>query len=221
MFTGIIETTGKIVERTQGALVFEVPAAFMLKIGDSIAVNGTCLTAAKIEGNKITANILEETWKRANLGDLAAGDLVNLERPAQIGGRLDGHIVQGHVDGVGSIRSIAPTYASPLPRGTIPRTGIPLCGTVGTEALGHKIIIDVPAALTKYMVEKGSVAVDGISLTIIERDATSFSFEAIPHTWAVTRLHTLKAGSRVNIEVDVVAKYVEQLIQGRNNAPKF
>ena len=189
MFTGIIETTGKIVERTQGALVFEVPAAFLLKIGDSIAVNGTCLTAVKIEGNKITANILEETWKRTNLGGLTAGDLVNLERPAQIGGRLDGHIVQGHVDGVGSIR------------------------TIKEGPLGHEVVIEVPKALTKYMVEKGSVAVDGISLTIIERGDDSFSFEAIPHTWTVTRLHTLKPGSPVNIEVDVVAKYVEQLIR--------
>jgi riboflavin synthase len=208
MFTGIIESTGKIVERTTDALVFEVPANFALKIGDSIAVNGTCLTIVEVGSGKlevgtrvVKSNILEETWKRTNLGDLVAGDLVNLERPAQIGGRLDGHIVQGHVDGVGTIRSITATRVPPLPR-----------GAPGGIELGHKIIVDVPPTLTKYMVEKGSVAVDGISLTIIARDDHSFSFESIPHTWEVTRLHTLKLGSNVNIEVDVVAKYVEQLM---------
>ncbi len=238
MFTGIVETTGKIIERTRGSLTFEVPATFLLNIGDSIAVNGTCLTIVEVGGGKLPArpsdmkaassrsggevgtsvvksNILEETWKRTNLGDLKAGDLVNLERPAQIGGRFDGHIVQGHVDGVGTIRSITPTLASPLPSHRLWRDPVQRReGTTGGTELGHKIVVDVPPTLTKYMVEKGSVAVDGISLTIIDRDDHSFSFESIPHTWAVTRLHTLQIGSKVNIEVDVIAKYVEQLIKG-------
>lgn len=193
MFTGIIENTGKILERSESQLVFEVPASFELVLGASIAVNGTCLTAAKLDGQKITADILGETWKRTNLGELEAGDLVNLERPARINATLDGHIVQGHVDGVGKLVGVT------------------------DGQFGHKVEIEVPERLTKYMVEKGSVAVDGISLTIIDIEKDRFTFEAIPHTWEITNLHSKKNGDGINIEVDVLAKYVEKLVAAQRS----
>lgn len=188
MFTGIIEGTGKIIERTESSLLFSYPDSISLKIGDSLAVNGTCLTAIALQDGTMKADILEETWKRTNLGDLTPGDLVNLERPAKIGGSLDGHMVQGHVDGVGEFWSVEESQ------------------------FGHKVFIRVPETLTKYMVEKGSIAVDGISLTLIDVRPDAFSFEAIPHTWEVTNLHARKTGDKMNIEVDVLAKYVEKLI---------
>jgi len=194
MFTGIIENTGEILEKSENQLVFEVPKSFDLILGASIAVNGTCLTVAKLKGQIITADILEETWKRTNLGELKAGDLVNLERPARINATLDGHIVQGHVDGVGKLVGIT------------------------DGKFGHKVEIEVPENLTKYMVEKGSVAVDGISLTIIDIKKDHFTFESIPHTWEITNLHSKKNGDGFNIEVDVLAKYVEKLVAAQRTA---
>lgn len=188
MFTGIITGTGKIVEKTENTLIFDVPKNTELIIGASIAVNGTCLTAVSIENQRISTNILEDTWNRTNLGTLSPGDLVNIEKPAKIGSTLDGHIVQGHVDGIGTISKI-------------------------TEGpLGHVIEVTVPETLTKYMVEKGSVTVDGISLTITTISDTAFTFETIPHTWEITNLHSKDIGDKLNIEVDVLAKYVEKLL---------
>lgn len=188
MFTGIIIGTGRVTQKTENSLVFTIPPGVSLEIGDSIAVNGVCLTAVKLLGAEVHTNILAETWRRSNLGNLSEGSLVNLERPAKIGGTLDGHIVQGHVDGVGHITSI-------------------------TEGpLGHIVEITPPAELLKYMVEKGSVTVDGMSLTITRLTEHTFTFEAIPHTWAITNLHTRAPKDAVNIEVDVIAKYVERLM---------
>ena len=189
MFTGIIETTGKILERTKDSLTFAVPKNFATKLGDSLALNGVCLTAVKINGHNFTANIMAETWSRTNLGELKKDDLINLERARLIGDRFDGHIVQGHVDGIGLWQKVEDTK------------------------LGHKIFISLPHNLEKYVVEKGSISVDGISLTVIDKLPGVFSFATIPYTWEHTNLHTRRAGDKINLEVDIVAKYVESLLK--------
>jgi len=191
MFTGIITATGTITKRTESTLSFKVPESYPLFLGASIAVNGTCLTVVRQEKDIIHTDILAETWKRTSLGNLHEGNLVNLELPAAINGRLDGHIVQGHVDGVGHIQAIA------------------------EGPLGHTVEIIPPPDLLKYMVIKGSISVDGIALTITNLTEDSFSFEAIPHTWQITNLNDKSVGDTVNLEVDVITKYVERLMMFR------
>jgi riboflavin synthase len=157
-----------------------------VQIGDSTAANGVCLTVVDFGDGWWEADVTAETLDRSNLGDLRPGDPVNLERPVRLEDRLGGHLVQGHVDGVGTITQPAPDLR-----------------------------IAAPAALLRYVVEKGSITVDGISLTVVEPTDDGFTVAVIPHTAAVTTLGHKGAGARVNLEVDVVAKYVERLLDAQ------
>ncbi|HSG80506.1 MAG TPA: riboflavin synthase [Acidimicrobiia bacterium] len=198
MFTGIVEAVGSVVDVVDGhgRRRFVIDAAGLgdgMAIGDSIAVNGVCLTAVEIDGAAVVVEAVDETLDRSNLGDLGAGSAVDLERPMRAGGRFDGHIVQGHVDGTGTVRSITPEGAS------------------------RRFWFDTPAGVLRYLVEKGSVTVDGVSLTVSGVDASGFEVVLIPHTLEVTVLGTRTLGDRVNLEVDVLAKYVERLLEARTS----
>ncbi len=192
MFTGLIEEGGRIAAvepGDQGARLVVVAARVLegLAVGDSVAVNGACLTAVAITADSFAVDCVAETLRRTSLGGLVAGDRVNLERPLRIGDRLDGHLVQGHIDGVGTVRSATPEGGSTV------------------------LEITMPPELLRYVVEKGSVTVDGVSLTVARRLADGFTVALIPHTMAVTTLGPRALGRPVNLEVDVVAKYVESL----------
>ncbi len=166
--------------------------------GASIAVNGVCLTAVNIAKDSFTADLAPETLRRSNLGDLAPGSRVNLERPVTPASRLSGHIVQGHVDATGELVSLDP---------------------LGEE--NYWLKVRVPAALDRYLVEKGSIAIDGISLTIASLDAGCVvGVTIIPHTFANTTLGSARAGSRLNIEVDVIAKHIEKLMKPLEGFPR-
>ncbi len=193
MFTGIVECMGTVAEAADagGKRRFTVEAGSLgagLNVGDSVAVNGVCLTVVETAGGRFMVEAVAETLARSNLGSLEAGDAVNLERPMRADGRFDGHLVQGHVDGVGTVRSIIPEGAS------------------------FRVWMDVPAGLLRYLAEKGSVAVDGVSLTVSAVDATGCEVVLIPYTLEVTLFGTRRPGDRVNLEADVVAKYVERLL---------
>jgi riboflavin synthase len=195
VFTGIIEELGAVealAKQTAGARLRVQCARVLqdLKEGSSIAVNGVCLTAVALDGKSFSADLAPETLRRSNLGDLETGSRVNLERPLLPTDRLSGHIVQGHVDGTGEFLSL---------------------DSVGDENWWLKI--RVPAELDRYLVFKGSLAVDGISLTIASIEHHVLSVTIIPHTYDVTTLGTYKAGGRVNLECDVLAKHVEKLLQ--------
>lgn len=194
MFTGIVECMGTVAEAVDagGKRRFIVEAGSLaagLKVGDSVAVNGVCLTVVEAAAERFWVEAVEETLARSNLGDLLAGSAVNLERPMRADGRFDGHLVQGHVDGVGVVRSIT------------------------SEGASFRVWVDVPAGLLRYLAEKGSVTVDGVSLTVSAVDATGCEVVLIPHTLEVTLFGTRRPGDRVNLEVDVVAKYVERLLE--------
>ncbi|HEX2738493.1 MAG TPA: riboflavin synthase [Acidimicrobiia bacterium] len=194
MFTGIVEELGRVkaVIPDDGGARIEIEATKVLddaRIGDSIAVNGCCLTVVERADNWWAADAVTETLERSTLGALHAGDPINLERPLRLQDRLGGHIVQGHVDGVGCV---AEQVA--LPDGS------------------SRITIEAPPEVLRYVVEKGSIAVDGISLTVASLAPTRFDIAVIPHTLAVTTLGARRLGARVNIEVDVLAKYVERLL---------
>jgi riboflavin synthase len=185
MFTGIVEELGSVVSVTDTRLVVRGPLVTSdATYGASIAVNGCCLTVTDLDGDTFGADVMAETFKRTSLGALRAGDPVNLERPLRADGRLGGHVVQGHVDGTGTIASHVE-------------------GVV-------RIAID--ATLARYVVEKGSIAVDGISLTVVEAGDAGFTVSLIPATLELTTLGHKTAGDVVNIEVDVLAKYVERLL---------
>jgi len=196
MFTGIIEELGSIEAITdlgdaarisvRGPLVADGAGH-----GDSIAVNGVCLTVVENTGGVFTADVMAETLDRSALGALKAGDKVNLERAAMLSTRLGGHLVQGHVDGVGSIVDRKPAEQWEL------------------------VTISLPGAIGRYVVEKGSITVDGISLTVTEVTDDTFSVSLIPTTLALTTLGHKTVGALVNLEVDVIAKYVEKLLEGR------
>ncbi len=197
MFTGIVETTGivvDIVDLGEGrALVIEAPAVTDgLPIGGSVAVNGACLTAVEVAGTRFRVEAITETLRRTNLGLLDAGGRVNLERAMAAGGRFDGHVVQGHVDGVGSVVSIEP------------------------DGTGVRLRIATPEGLLRYIVEKGSVTVDGVSLTVAEVHPDGFDVALIPHTMEVTTFGDYATGDSVNLEVDILAKYVERLLEFRS-----
>lgn len=193
MFTGIVEELGEVVAveelaeasrfRLRGPVVTEDA-----KHGDSIAVNGVCLTVVETGDGEFTADVMQETLNRSSLGALTQGSRVNLERPMELGGRLGGHLVQGHVDGTGEIVSRTPSE--------------------------HWEIVKValPENLSRYVVEKGSITVDGVSLTVVEAAADWFTISLIPTTLALTTLGIKKPGDPVNLEVDVLAKYVERLL---------
>src|SRR5437879_2663338 len=194
MFTGIIDELGTVVKLEPGAAGarLEIQCRTVLDDltpGSSIAVNGVCLTALDLKSNSFSADLAPETLKRSNLGDLTPGARVNLERPLSPGGRLSGHIVQGHVDGTGEFVSL--------------------------EHLGDEnwwLKIRVPAELDRYLVFKGSIAIDGISLTIASLDRNILSVTIIPHTYQNSALGSRRPGDRVNLECDMLAKYVEKLL---------
>ncbi len=194
MFTGIIQGKGKIVELRAvagGGMVLGVEASFMLidpAEGESIAVNGICLTAKNITEKIFTVDVSPESLKRTNLGGLSGGKLVNLERAVRLSDRLGGHLVSGHIDAAASV----------LNRG--PAGGF----VIFTFA--------TPRGLNRYIIEKGSIAIDGVSLTVNHCDDKSFSVSIIPHTLEVTTLGNLQKGDSVNIEVDLIGKYVEKLL---------
>jgi riboflavin synthase len=184
MFTGIVEEMGVVEKRLGGRFRFRAPAVSAdASIGDSIAVNGCCLTVVERGPDWWEADVVPESLARTNLDDLGPGDRVNLERPVRLSDRLGGHLVQGHVDGVGTIVSPAPDLE-----------------------------VEAPAALRRYLVEKGSITVDGCSLTVVRPTGRGFQAALIPHTTDVTVLGRKGPGDRVNLEVDVIAKYTERLL---------
>jgi riboflavin synthase len=196
MFTGIVEEAGEVVRITLGRKSTEltVTARVILssvRTGSSVAVNGACLTVVQRRGGLLRFDVLNETIRRTNFGELKPGSLVNLERPMRADGRLDGHFVQGHVDGTGRVRR--------------------------WEKVGKDYLLDVtvPRSLMKYVVEKGSVAVDGISLTVAGVRRDWFRIWIIPHTRKITNLSARRVGEAVNLEVDILAKYVEQMMRHR------
>ncbi|MGI8771515.1 MAG: riboflavin synthase [Acidobacteriaceae bacterium] len=193
MFTGLIERTGTVlsVEDGGGARRIRVQArgvATRLREGDSIAVSGVCLTALAITEDGFEADLAEETVRRTSLTRLAPGSVVNLELPTPAGTPLGGHVVQGHVDGTGTVRSLAPVAAAG--------------GDWWLE-------VETPENVARYVVEKGSIAIEGISLTVARWDGRTAGVAIIPHTYAQTNLSTLKAGDLVNLEADVLMKYAE------------
>jgi riboflavin synthase len=194
MFTGIVEAMGEVrsVEETGTGRRLEIVEPQVLAdiaVGDSVAVNGVCLTAVRAGAGAMTVDVVQESLDRSNLGSVAPGSRVDLERPMPASGRFDGHIVQGHVDGVGQIVGIEP------------------------EGEARRVRIAVPGPLARYIVEKGSITVDGVSLTVTAvGDEPWFEIVLIPHTLEVTVLGARKHGDRVNLEVDVLAKYVERLM---------
>jgi len=193
MFTGIVEHRGLVVstKKTAGGreAVIDVGPLTGIEVGDSLNVNGVCLTAVEIEGSRVRVEMVEETLDRSNLGLLDEQSPVNLERAMPAAGRFDGHIVQGHVDGVGTLRTVTP------------------------EGDGSRLTIEIPPGLMRYVVEKGSITVDGISLTVAAVTNDSIDIAVIPHTLSVTTLGLRNMGDQVNLEVDVLAKYVEKLLK--------
>ena len=195
MFTGLVEGTGTVAalaaaDDASGARL-EVEAPFLagdLRPGESVAVNGCCLTVAQATASGFEADLVAETLRRTALGGLAAGDSINLERPMALGGRLGGHLVQGHVDGVARVLDRTP---------------------VGD---GEEVRVELPPDLARYVVEKGSIAVDGVSLTVAGVGPGWFTVALVPHTLAVTTLGDRRPGDPVQLEVDVIAKYVERLV---------
>lgn len=197
MFTGLIAATGRLdrIERNAGAARIRVYApqlASALKTGDSIAVSGVCLTALDITAGSFSADLAAETIARTSLGRLSSGATLNLELPTPAGAPLGGHIVQGHVDAVGMLLALSPAGAA-----------------------GWDLRVRVPAELTRYIVPQGSIAIDGISLTVAALEDDAVRVAVIPHTYSATNLHTLAPGAPVNIETDVLAKYAEKQARSR------
>ncbi|WP_019420075.1 riboflavin synthase [Paenibacillus sp. OSY-SE] len=200
MFTGLVEEIGKLqsVTKRGEAMVLHIQAASVLegmKIGDSIAINGVCLTATSFNRSSFAADVMPQTFRHTNLKDLRPGDPVNLERAMAADGRFGGHIVQGHVDGMATIVSRTPEH--------------------------NAVVFEFRAArpdMAKYMIPKGSITIDGISLTIIHTDQGEFAVSIIPHTLAETALFFKQPGDTVNIECDVLGKYVEHLLNYRISA---
>lgn len=189
MFTGIVEEVGKVKSASGTALNTSARKVLeKTKLGDSIAVNGVCLTVTKLNADSFSVDLMPETMRRTNLGALRPGDKVNLERAMSLGDRIGGHLVQGHIDATGKIMSLTP------------------------EADAVIVRISAPSNLMPYIVEKGFIAVDGISLTVIGRDSSSFKVSLVVFTQQNTGLGSKKAGELVNLEVDILAKYVEQLL---------
>jgi riboflavin synthase len=197
VFTGLVEDLGTVttVESTTDGVRIAIssPLARELAEGDSVAVNGVCLTATKLSGGArggelFGADVMNETLRRSSLSELQAGSRVNLELPVKPQSRLGGHIVQGHVDGVGAVSAIA------------------------DDGFARRVTIEADPALLRYVVEKGSITVDGVSLTVASVDGTSFDVSLIPETLERTTLGATEEGTPVNLEVDIVAKYVEKLV---------
>lgn len=197
MFTGIVETTGTVeeVRPLDGGLrvTIEAPDIVVgLGVGDSVAVRGACLTAVEVGMRHFTVELVSETVARTVLGELEAGVRVNLERAMAASGRFDGHIVQGHVDGIGTVVAVA------------------------QEGSARRIEFRAAPGFLRYVVEKGSITVDGVSLTVAAVSDDGFQIALIPHTLAVTTLGSLEPGARVNLEADILAKYVDRLLEARS-----
>jgi riboflavin synthase len=193
VFTGIVEATAAVLECTGSCLALARPALFQdLSLGASISVSGVCLTIAGLEADKIQFDVVPETFIRTNLGTLSAGNLVNLERALAASGRFDGHIVQGHVEGVATVISA-------------PAADTDWCLTV-----------TLPPALADYVVAKGSIAIDGVSLTVASIVGTTCTVALVPHTLAETNLHQRQAGDTVNIETDILGRYVRGLLRSQS-----
>ena len=193
MFTGIVREVGRVVAMDGGPegqmLVVRAPeTAAGTAVGDSVAVGGVCLTAESVDGDRIRFHAVAETLRRTSLGRLAQGAEVNVEPALRAGEPLGGHYVQGHVDGVGAI------------------------GSVEAEGEGLRVVVEAPPEILRYCVEKGSITVDGVSLTVAELLADAFAVALVPHTLEATTLRDLAPGQPVNLEADVLAKYVERLV---------
>jgi riboflavin synthase len=199
MFTGLVESTGTVIALEslgeQARLTLQIRFAAELAIGDSVAINGCCLTVAALTPQGIAFDLLAQTLRVTSLGELHAGSLVNLERALQVGDRFGGHFVQGHVDATGTITRL--------------------------EALGqdHQFEVSLPPAIHRLCIDKGSLSVDGISLTIATLTPSSAVFWITPHTWQETHLHTARVGQAVNLEADMLAKHVDHLLAARLNPP--
>jgi riboflavin synthase len=192
MFTGIVEDVGQVISVQNGKLVITAGDILQgLKPGGSIAVNGVCLTITSLNTSSFSVDIMAETLRRTNLGLLIAGEKVNLERPLTLDGPLGGHLVQGHIDATGKITSIRRDSDAMLIR------------------------FDAPGEVMRYVVEKGFITVDGISLTVVAKDSNSFQVSIVDYTGQHTTLSDKRVGSLVNLEVDIIAKYVEQFIKAR------
>jgi riboflavin synthase len=193
MFTGLIEAVGEVVDVRPVASGFRIrvrsEVAGDLRAGESVAVNGVCLTAIGTTSGELEAEIGPETARVTSLGALTAGSLVNLERAMRADGRFGGHLVLGHVDGTGTIQRIRP------------------------EADFWWVTVSFPAGLAPYLIHRGSIAVDGISLTMASLDRTSFEVQIVPHTWARTNLQASRANDRVNLECDMIGKYVIRALE--------
>jgi riboflavin synthase len=194
VFTGIVESTGVVtaIDDVDGGRRFVIESSSVvagLDVGGSVSVQGACLTAIAVSATTFTVELITETLRRTALGATTVGTPVNLERAMPASGRFDGHIVQGHVDGVGVVRSLE------------------------SEGEGFRLSVECPPDIRRYVVEKGSITVDGVSLTVAELSDDAFAVALVPHTLAATTLSELEPGREVNLEVDVLAKYVERLLQ--------
>ena len=192
MFTGIVREVGTVTAFDGSRLVVAAPeTAALAAVGDSVAVAGTCLTVVDTSDGRLAFDVVPETLSRTALGGLPPGAAVNLEPSLRVGDPLGGHVVQGHVDAVGRVRSVTP------------------------EGEGRRVWVDAPETVARYCLEKGSIAVDGVSLTVAALDDDGFEVALIPHTLAVTTLGELEQGDEVNLEPDVLAKVVERLVEAR------
>jgi len=198
MFTGLVEEKGKLVKRTPAGLGFNFTFAASkvmkdLEIGSSISVNGCCLTVVTMQNNTFSVDAIEETLKKTNLGKLNEGDEVNLERPLKADERLGGHFVLGHVDTTGEVVKVDELTNS------------------------HFMRISFPPEFSKYLIYVGSVAIDGVSMTVAELKNNEFGIGIIPHTWQETIFASRKPGDKVNLEFDVLGKYVERIMENRQD----
>lgn len=191
MFTGLVELTGQVLAITPiegGArMTLDVPFASEMKLGDSLAINGCCLTVDEMDGNRLSFDLLSQTLRVTGLGDLRQGDIVNMERAMKADDRLGGHFVMGHIDTCGQIVALDP---------------------VGQD---YRLEVNIPSEYLKYCIDKGSITIDGMSLTIANLNGNTLEFWITPHTFQVTRLRASSVGMKINIEVDMLAKYVEKL----------
>ena len=193
MFTGIIEDVGRVTSVQSDKIAIAAGDILQgIEVGESIAVNGVCLTITSFDTNLFSVDIMPETVERTNLGLLRVGDRVNLERPLSLGERLGGHLVQGHVDDTGRVASIKWSNRAMIIR------------------------FEAPPEVMRYVVEKGFIAVDGVSLTVVAKDTSSFQVSVVDYTQEHTTLGSRQVGDRVNLEVDIIAKYVEQVSQARS-----
>lgn len=195
MFTGLVEAIGDVIslqsKGEQARLTLKIPFASELALGDSVAINGCCLTVADLSSSGTSFDLLAQTLRVTSLGELVAGSCVNLERAMMVGSRFGGHFVQGHVDATGKFTRL--------------------------EASGqdHIVAVSLPPEIHRLCVDKGSIAIDGISLTIAELTANEATFWITPHTWENTNLHAVRIGQAVNLEADMLAKHVEKLLSAR------